>query len=298
MQITNASTFCVAGIGEVLWDVLENSEELGGAPVNFTYYATALGACGIPVSIIGTDARGQRTLAALRRRALDITAISTDSHHPTGFVRAQIDAHGEAAYEFPDDVAWDHLKLNQTALNIAPAVRAVCFGSLAQRSSQSRQAIRNFLELAPPETLRIFDLNLRQDFYDAPMIETSLNQADVLKLNNDELYVLARILDLHGNDREQLATLRTRFGLKLAALTRGRHGSLILTREALVEHPGVRTPVADTIGAGDAFTAAVTLGLLLGHGPEGISEHANRLAAYVCSQAGAMPSIPGELKLL
>ncbi len=296
-RANNSSQLIVAGIGEVLWDILETSEELGGAPVNFAYHITMLGGYGLPVSSIGSDERGQRTLHALEQRKLPITAISEDPDHPTGVVLAKLDANGVATYEFPDAVAWDYLRLTPAALETASSLRAVCFGSLAQRSPETRKAIQHFLELTPSNGLRIFDLNLRQDFYTPPILESSLRQSDVLKLNDDELYILARLLDLHGNDCEQLATLLSRYTLKLVALTRGRHGSLIITPDALVEHPGIPSRVADTIGAGDAFTAAITLGMLLQHSPEAISEHANKLAAYVCSQSGAMPPIPEKFKL-
>ncbi len=294
----NSSPILVAGIGEVLWDVLETSEELGGAPVNFTYHVTMLGGCGIPVSTVGSDERGLRTLQALEQRKLPTAAISKDPEHPTGYVLAKLDADGVANYEFPDAVAWDNLQLNPAATETAASVRAICFGSLAQRSAITRKAIQKFLQLAPADSLRIFDLNLRQDFYNPPLIEASLKQSDILKLNDDELYILAQLLDLHGNDCEQLNALLSRYKLKLIALTRGRHGSMILTPDALVEHPGTPTKVADTIGAGDAFTAAIALGMLLQHSPEAISQHANKLAAYVCAHAGAMPPIPDEFKLL
>lgn len=298
MNSTDCSQYLVAGIGEVLWDVLESSEEIGGAPVNFAYHINALGACGIPISTIGTDERGERTLNALALRQLSVTTISQNAHYRTGYVQVQVDAHGIATYEFPDNVAWDQLQLNQAALDAAPKLQAICFGSLAQRSPASRQTIKHFLELTPADCLRVFDLNLRQNFYDLPTVKASLHLADVLKLNDDELYVIARMLDLHGNDREQLAALLSRFQLKLVALTRGRHGSLIHTPYALVEHPGAPTQLADTIGAGDAFTAAITLGLLMQNSPETISDHANKLASYVCSKPGAMPRIPEEFKLL
>ena len=157
-------------------------------------------------------------MQALKQRHLNTAAISTAAQYPTGYVRAKIDAQGVASYEFPDDVAWDHLHLNQEAVASAPELQAVCFGSLAQRSAESRQSIEHFLTLTPPSCLRIFDLNLRQDFYDLPTVEASLQLADVLKLNEDELYILFRMLDLNGNDGEQLATLLSRFDLRLVAL--------------------------------------------------------------------------------
>jgi len=288
--------FTIAGIGELLWDVLPEAEVLGGAPVNFSYHVTALGARGVPVSTIGRDPRGDRALNELQRRGLETSAVSICPDFATGYVKAMVDTEGKACYDFPAEVAWDHLLINDYAENLRLGLDAVCFGSLAQRAEQSRRAIYGFLDSLGRETLKVFDINLRQDFYSRKVIEDSLKRTDILKLNDEELPVLAGLLRLKGSADRWLASLVDRFHLKMAVLTRGGGGSLLLTPDKASRHPGIITRVEDTIGAGDSFTAAATLGFLQGMALDDINEQANRIAAYVCSQQGAMPPVPESLR--
>ena len=291
--------YTIAAIGELLWDVLPEAEVLGGAPVNFTYHVNALGARGIPVSTIGTDPRGEKALALLRKCGVETAGITTLAGWATGYVDALVDHNGVATYSFPADVAWDHLQVNDFAREMQGKLDAVCFGSLAQRSEVSRRAILGFLDGVREETVRVCDINLRQHYYSRDVIESSLNRADILKLNDDELPVLVEILGLEGQEsRHWLKALVERYHLALAILSRGSGGSLLLTRTNLSDHPGIAARVADTIGAGDAFTAAVTIGYLRKMALSDINEQANRLAAYVCSQRGAMPQIPENLKMI
>ena len=287
----------IVGIGELLWDVLGDVEKLGGAPVNFTFYINSLGAKGIPISAIGDDARGQRALDELASHGIFTDGISFDSLHPTGYVNANVDTDGVAYYSFPDDVAWDHLRFNDVALSILNDIKAVCFGTLAQRSFLSRSAIHHFLNQLSDTVLKVYDINLRQHYYDRKIIETSFEQCNVIKLNEVELQVIKKMLGLPGEERGAVFSLITTYNLKLAVITRGKNGSLLLTPTEVSEHSGFPSQVVDTIGAGDAFTAATTLGYLLEHDLDTINEHANRLAAYVCTQKGAMPAIPTEFKL-
>lgn len=290
--------FFIAGLGEILFDVLADSEEIGGAPVNFAYHAGRLGADGAAISTIGDDDRGRRACNELMNRDLCLSGMSIDREHATGYVEARLDDQGVATYYFPDDIAWDHLKLNDTAMNFATQVDAVCFGTLAQRSGESRKAIQTFLDAAP-QALKVYDMNLRQDFYSKKIIAESLERADVLKLNDDEIKVVASMFSLEGCERDMLKKLHEDFKLKCSVLTRGDKGSLIISAEGEVEHPGIAVKeIADTIGAGDSFTASVVIGLLLGHSLAEISEHANKLAAHVCTCKGAMPAIPAEFKLI
>jgi fructokinase len=284
--------FTVAGIGELLWDVLPSEEKLGGAPINFTYHAAALGGEGIPISSIGNDSRGTKALDFLAAKQLDTRCISISDQLPTGFVTIELDNAGVAHYHFPDHVAWDHLLINQAAQSVTDRLDAVCFGTLAQRSRASRTTIRGYLTDLPAATKRVFDLNLRQDFYSRDIIETSLEICSILKLNEDELAILASMFGLSGNTQEQLNSLLRGHCLELVILTRGAGGSILLSDEKCVSHPGTATTVVDTIGAGDSFTAAVVIGLLLQRPLAEINETASRLAAYVCSQSGAMPDIP------
>ena len=288
------ASYKIAGIGEILFDIFGETEELGGAPINFVYHASALGADGIAVSTVGNDRRGRKALDELKKRGLDVDCISLDDHHPTGYVEARLDEKGVASYEFPDDVAWDHLSPNKRALEIAPRLDAVCFGSLAQRSPVSRQAIRGFLAKTSTHALKIYDINLRQNFYTRNTIAESLELADIVKLNEEELPVMAQMLAISGEDGTILEAVVKRFHLRLAVLTRGGRGSLLVSSEDSSQHPGVTpTQIADTVGAGDSFTAVVAIGLLKGEDLKTINARANRVAAYVCSRTGAMPDLSG-----
>ncbi len=282
----------IAGIGELLWDVLPETEVIGGAPVNFAYHVTALGAKGVPISTIGRDSRGEKALEQLQKHDVDIAAISITEDFATGYVTATVDGNGKATYSFPDDVAWDHLLINDYAENLRSTLDAVCFGSLAQRAEHSRRAIHGFLDSLRRETVRVFDINLRQDFYSRQIVESSLERTDILKLNEEELPILVDILELKGASDHWLPALVERYGLQMAILSRGDKGSLLQTPVSYSEHSGIITHIEDTIGAGDAFTAAATIGYLRGWGLDDINEQANRIAAYVCSQRGGMPPMP------
>ncbi len=288
----------VAGLGEILWDVLADSEEIGGAPINFAYHAGALGADSVAVSTIGNDKRGRQATKELLARGLNLEAVSIDQNHATGFVDASVDAEGVAHYFFPENIAWDHLALNDKAIRLAPRVNAVCFGTLAQRSEKSRTAINRFLNAAP-QAMKVYDMNLRQHFYSKEIICDSLEKADVLKLNDDEIQAVAPMFSLTGNENEILRALHKKFNLQYSVLTRGGNGSLLIGNNEEVESNGVVVNnMTDTIGAGDSYTASVIIGLLLDHSLQEISKHANKLAAYVCSCKGAMPAIPDEYKLI
>lgn len=282
------------GLGEILWDVLPQTRLLGGAPANFAYHVNALGGVGVPVSRVGDDDLGREALSLLVCLGLNIDAVSLDPDHPTGTVDARVDERGVADYVFPDDVAWDFLTLDQAALTLASNADAVCFGTLAQRSEVSRRAVRRFLDGADG-ALKVFDVNLRQDFYSPEIIAASLDAADVLKINDAELAAVTRLFDLPPGERAALRALMERHGLDLAVLTRGDEGSLLLSPGAASDLPGEPVEVVDTIGAGDAFTAALVLGYLRGWPLDEINRYAARVAGYVCGQSGGMPEMSGEL---
>jgi len=290
--------FIIAGIGELLWDVLQGTEVIGGAPVNFAYHVQALGAKGIPISTVGRDPRGEKGIDELEKRGLDTMAISVSEYFATGYVTATVDEEGKATYSFPDDVAWDHLHLNDYVEKVRNDLDAVCFGSLAQRSEHSRREIYSFLDNLNEKTVKIFDVNLRQNFYSLEILEASLKRADILKLNDEELPVLAKLFGVTGKNENWLSVLIKRYQLEMAILSRGSKGSLLLTPENSSEHPGFSTNIVDTIGAGDAFTAAAIIGYLLGYPLGEINEKANKLAAYVCSQQGGMAPVPDFLKMI
>ncbi|MDC0336176.1 carbohydrate kinase [Pseudodesulfovibrio sp.] len=289
-------TFTAIGLGEILWDVLPEGRKLGGAPANFAYHVSALGGTGFPVSRIGDDDLGREALEVLRKHDVITDHISIDPNHPTGTVDATVDTAGVATYTFPDAVAWDYLFFDAATLGLAATANVICFGTLAQRSEISRKAIHSFLSAAP-NALKVYDINLRQNFYSAEIIQTSLTQADVLKINDDELRVVADMFSLPSGEEASLVALVNQYDLKLGVLTRGGEGSLILSRNDKSELPGQPTTVVDTIGAGDSFSAALALAYLHGHGLDEINRYATSVAAFVCGQAGAMPVMPESLRI-
>ena len=282
----------IAGIGELLWDVLPDSEQLGGAPINFAYHVSALGAEAVPISTIGNDSRGKNALKELQSRGVNTSYISVSEQFSTGYVTAKVDEKGIATYDFPDDIAWDHLAINLAAQQCATELKAICFGTLAQRSDPARLTIQRYLQTTSAKTVKVCDLNLRQNFYTRTTIETSLRLSTVLKLNDDELTFVSSLLLLNGAEHEKLEALRKYFDLELIILTKGSKGSILITKDEISRHQGIATEIVDTIGAGDSFTAVVVTGLLLKKTLDEINEKANRLAAYVCSQLGAMPPVP------
>jgi len=288
--------FTAIGLGEILWDVLPDRRTLGGAPANFAYQVNALGGIGVPLSRVGDDALGREALAQLAARGVTTSHVSMDPDHPTGTVLAELDPEGVATYTFPNDVAWDFLAPTEPDLALAATADAVCFGTLAQRSPTARRGVLEVVRAAT-RALRIYDVNLRQDFWDSGRIRASLHLADVLKINDAELAVLSDIFCLPRNERDALDTLLRRHDLKLAVLTRGAAGSLIVSPHETSDLPGRKTPVADTIGAGDAFTAALALAWLHGWKTADLHRYAADVAAEVCTRPGAMPDMPPALKI-
>lgn len=282
----------IVGLGEVLFDIVGSSEELGGAPANFAYHAGRLGAEAYIISTVGDDERGGRALKQLQDRGLATECITTLKGAETGYVRADIDAEGVASYHFPDDIAWDNLELNDHSLAVIGRADGICFGTLAQRSEQSRKTISRCLDLLPEKALKVYDINLRQDFYSKDTILKSLKYADILKLNDDEIIIVAELLDMSGSQLDILQSLVAEYDLKLAVLTRGAEGSLLVIPDSHSDYPGTAIEeVKDTIGAGDSFTASTLINFLAGEELNTINKKANELAALVCGHQGAMPEI-------
>ena len=282
----------IVGLGEILWDLLPSGKQLGGAPANFAYHAQALGGESLVVSAVGKDELGREILGRLDALALNAMHVAVDGCHPTGTVTVALDRAGTPAYTIHEHVAWDFIPQAPQLLALAAETDAVCFGSLAQRSPVSRATIHAFLRATPAAALRIFDINLRQSFYSREVIDASLRLSNVLKLNHEELPRAAQLLAIAGDEMDVLRELSARYGLRLVALTRGARGSILYTQEGVSGHAGFPAEVVDTVGAGDAFAAALALGLLRGHDLERINADANRVAAYVCSQPGATPLLP------
>lgn len=281
----------VVGLGEILWDVFPDGKRLGGAPANFAFHASRQGCDGIVVSAVGTDASGEEIVAFLERKKLP--ALLPRVPEPTGTVTVSTDSDGVASYVFAKNCAWDNIPFSAETENIARRAAAVCFGSLAQRDSRSRATVQRFLESVPASALRVFDINLRQNFYTAETIETSLAHCSILKLNENEAPILAGLLGINPCSREDFfATLFEKFpALRIIVLTLGKAGSAVAGRDGVrSEMPAdARIRVVDTVGAGDAFTAGFVAALL--HGADVVTAHrrAAEIAGFVCSRAGAMP---------
>ncbi|BDU74962.1 carbohydrate kinase family protein [Mesoterricola silvestris] len=276
----------VVGIGELLWDIYPGGRRLGGAPANFAYHASRLGCAGAVVSRVGDDPLGREALRRLSDLGVESGAVQVDPRLPTGTVTVTLDPHGHPTYAIHPDVAWDALEWTPALAEAAAGASAICFGTLASRGPRTLETVRRFLEAAPPGCLRIFDVNLRQDYHTPERVRAFLKCCDVLKLNEDEL---PQVADMCGAGGDPLEELRRRYGLKLVALTLGSRGSVLQTAEGRLEEPGAPVEVVDTVGAGDAFTAALVSGLVQGQDLPTAHRRAARLSAYVCTQEGAMP---------
>lgn len=286
----------IIGIGEILWDLFPEGPRMGGAPANFTCHAGALGAEAAMVSRVGDDEAGRGLLAALDKFGVSTSGISIDPTHATGAVSVEVLEDGQPHFTIHEDVAWDHLVVEEATLDMAKRAAAICYGTLAQRSNDTREAILGLLAAASPETLCVLDVNLRQEEISRTLLEDSLEHADILKLNDAELPRIAGIFGIEGSVRQMLTGLVSRFGLRLVAYTRGPQGSILHDGKEWSEHSGYPVDLRDTVGAGDSFLAAVTLGLLKGWPLDEISEAANLVAAHVCSQDGAVPPLPDHLR--
>ncbi len=285
----------MVGLGEILWDLLPTGKALGGAPANFAYHAHALGSAASVVSAVGRDSAGDEILQRLSSMGVHCEFVAEDASHPTGSVSVQVDGRGIPNYIIHEDVAWDFIPYEPGMDALAATADAVCFGSLGQRSAVSRTTIQRFLAATRPECKRVLDINLRQHFYTQDIITQSLELSNILKLNEDELPVLAAMFSLHGQVEDQLSQLLRRYHLEVIALTRGRRGATLQTLQETADCPGFSVVVADTVGAGDAFTAAMTIGLLTRRPLMEVNRQACQVAAFVCSQPGATPTIPVDI---
>lgn len=281
----------IIGIGELLWDMLPSGKQLGGAPANFAYHTN-----GILVSAIGNDELGKEILTKLDSLSLNKDYIHINNEKPTSTVSVELDEQGKPTYIIHENIAWDFIPNTAELMQLAKTADAVGFGSLAQRSNMSHNTIQAFLKATPTNTLRIFDINLRQSYYDKAIIESSLQLANILKINDEELPIVAEMLTLSGDDEIAIMkSLTNKYELNLIALTKGDKGSILYTKEQTSIHKGYPTTIEDTIGAGDSFTAALTMGLLKQHDLDKINDHANRVAAFICSQKGATAKLPPQL---
>ena len=279
----------VVGLGEVLWDMLPEGRKIGGAPVNFAYHAGQFGIDTMAVSAIGNDKLGEDTIAEMNGKHLN--HIFPSVPYPTGSVQVSLDEKGVPAYDIKENVAWDNIPFTNEIESVARSCRAVCFGSLAQRNAVSRNTIRKFIESTPSGCIRIFDINLRQNFYTSNVIHDSLELCNILKINDEEIMLVSRMFNYDSSNIENVCrTIMEDFSLEMVILTCGTKGSVSFM-------PTPKVNVADTVGAGDSFTGSFCAAILRGLPVAEAHKKAVEVSAYVCTQNGAMPEIPESMKL-
>ncbi len=294
----------ILGIGELLWDMLPRGPQLGGAPANFTVMAGRLGDHAAVLSRIGRDDLGRKAIDILDPLPVDTSHLQVDPTHQTGRVTVTL-TDGQPAYVIHQPAAWDFLELSDEWLQLAERADAICFGSLAQRSLESRQTIQTLAAQTSSACVRIYDVNLRAPFHSGEIVQESLELATVVKMNDAEVPLVLALLGLQSVEGQTTAGLR--FGaeqllaefptLRMISVTCGAHGSLLVTRDEWQYHPGIPVKVADAIGAGDAFTAAMTHYLLRGADLLTLNEAGNRWGAWVASQSGAMPALSEAVRV-
>lgn len=287
----------IVGMGEVLWDMLPEGKKIGGAPANFAYHVSQYGFDGYVVSAVGDDKLGNEILESFNNRRLNYLIQRVP--YPTGTVQIELDEAGILCYEIKENVAWDNIPFTVDLEKLAKKTRAVCFGSLAQRNTVSRETINRFLDVMSDAAgqYRVFDVNLRQGFYDKEILCNSMKRCNILKINDEELIAVSRMFEYPGIDLEdKCRALLSEYGLEILILTCGVNGSYVFTREnvSFVNTPKIE--VADTVGAGDSFTATFISAILKGKSIREAHELAVEVSAYVCTQNGAMPELPISIK--
>ena len=285
----------IVGLGEALWDVLPEGKKLGGAPANFAYHAAQFGQETIAISALGEDALGDETIEALKEHNLNY--LMPRVPYPTGTVQVTLTGDGIPTYDIKENVAWDNIPFTNEMEEIAKNARAVCFGSLAQRNVVSRENIHKFLDATPDDCTKIFDINLRQQFYTKEVIKESLKRCNILKINDEELVLIGRMFGYPGLDIEDKCWLILgKYNLDMLVLTCGTNGSYVFTPGQMSFQETPKVEVADTVGAGDSFTGSFVGSILNGKPVTEAHKIAVQVSAYVCTQNGAMPVIPDELK--
>lgn len=285
----------VVGMGEALWDVLPEGKKIGGAPANFAYHVSQFGLPSCVVSAIGYDALGKEIIENFTSKGLD--QLIAEVPYPTGTVQVEIDQTGIPLYDIKENVAWDNIPYTEHLDALAKRTKAVCFGSLAQRNVVSRETINHFLDTMPKDddSLIVFDVNLRQGFYNKEILCKSMQNCNILKINDEELITVSRMFGYHGIDlQDKCWILLGKYNLKMLILTCGINGSYVFTPGNVSFQPTPKVEVADTVGAGDSFTAAFIASILKGKNVTEAHSIAVKTSAFVCTQKGAMPILPPE----
>lgn len=284
----------VVGLGEVLWDIFPDTRKPGGAPANVAFQAGQLGGRGAVASRVGSDELGDELLRYLAQRGLDLSAMQRDADHPTGRVTVDVSDSHHPSFVIHENVAWDFIASESALLKLAGQADAICFGSLAQRMPTSRAAIHAALAAAQTDCLTVFDVNLRQEWWDAETIQRSIQAASIVKLNHDEVEALAPVLDVPSEPEDFARGLIEQNALRAVCITRAEHGCLLYSKTESVDLPGIQVDVVDAVGAGDAFSAALIVAVLRGWSLNATGELANRVGALVASRPGAMPDLRAE----
>lgn len=280
----------IVGLGELLWDVFPERKVLGGAPANFAYHVSQFGFNGYAISAIGDDLLGREILHSLEAKQLNYIVETVD--YPTGTVQVTLSGAGIPQYEICENVAWDNIPFTSKTENLAKNTAAVSFGSLAQRNQTSQDSIKRFLKAVPSDCIKIFDINLRQSFYSKDTIEDSLEMANVLKINDDEVKIVAKLFGYDNLEEQDVCLeLLRKYELNIVILTKGTDGSFVFTEKEASFQPTPKIHVADTVGAGDSFTAAFVAAYLHGERISDAHQLAAEVSAYVCQQHGAMPKL-------
>lgn len=285
----------VVGMGEALWDVLPEGKKIGGAPANFAYHVSQFGLPSCVVSAIGDDALGKEIIENFTYKGLD--QLIAEVPYPTGTVQVEIDQTGIPLYDIKENVAWDNIPYTEHLDALAKRTKAVCFGSLAQRNVVSRNTINHFLDTMPKDddSLIVFDVNLRQGFYNKEILCKSMQNCNILKINDEELITVSRMFGYPGIDlQDKCWILLGKYNLKMLILTCGINGSYVFTPGNVSFQPTPKVEVADTVGAGDSFTAAFIASVLKGKSVTEAHSIAVKTSAFVCTQKGAMPILPPE----
>ena len=282
----------VVGIGELLWDVLPTGKRAGGAPINFVYHATQMGAEGYAVSAVGNDLSGTEIVQELEKNHISNSLGTVE--YPTGSVMVEL-KDGIPTYTIIEGVAWDHIPLTQESIDLVKRADAICYGTLALRSQASRETILSLLSYAREDALRFFDINIRQHFYSKELIESLLELANVFKINDEELEMLRPMFGLEGTIEDMCRWFMKKYGLRYLVLTAGAEYSTIFSEEEVSTIPTPKVQVVDTVGAGDSFSGAFISSILTGKPLREAHEKAVTVAAYVCTQSGAWPAYPKDL---
>ncbi len=281
----------VVGLGEILWDVFPERKVLGGAPANFAYHVSQFGYNGYAVSAIGDDLLGKEILSSLQEKRLNYLIETTD--FPTGTVQVTLNQTGIPQYEICENVAWDNIPFTAKTDNLAKNTGTVSFGSLAQRNGVSRETIKRFLAAMPENSLKIFDINIRQHFYTKELIHESLQLCNMLKINDDEVIIVSELFGWKNMEEQDICKkILENYNLDIVILTKGTNGSFVFTPKETSYQPTPKVRVADTVGAGDSFTAAFVASYMHGDRITDAHQLAMEVSAYVCTQHGAMPKLP------